>query len=378
MQDIRSLIRLSALVSMVLTSACALPRPGPNLNEIVEGSTENGGVMNVVLVSDPIARASNLDIDLGFSQSFRGARAQSTDMIKPGDTLTLTVWENVDNGLLASVGQKVTTLSGVQVDQGGGIFVPYAGRLQAAGQTPDQLRRLITRSLDAQTPDPQVEVRRETGDGASVSIIGGVGSQGVYPIVPSTTKLTGMIAQAGGVTLDPDIAQIAVRRGGHTGRIFLQDLYDDPQLDIALLPNDKIIVEEDRRTFTALGGTGTQALVKFPRGRINLVEALATVGGLNGNVSDPTGIFVFRRETAAIADRVLGVNGSAENQPFAYVVDLTSPAGFFIAREFEVRDGDTIYITEAPFVGWSRVLEATAGTLNFGTTIVNAADVLSD
>ncbi|MHA3914223.1 polysaccharide biosynthesis/export family protein [Halovulum sp. GXIMD14793] len=361
----------------MLLAACALPRSGPNAREIAEGSTANGGEVNIVMVTEQIARASNRNEKLGFSNAFLKAGTTSTDAISPGDTLSVTVWENVENGLLAGVGQKVTVLQEIQVDQAGNIFMPYAGVLKAAGKTPEQLRLLITRNLDTQTPDPQVEVRRVAGDGSSVSVIGGVGAQGVYPIQPSTTRLSSMLATAGGVTIDPEIARIAVRRGSSTGRIFLQELYDNPSVDVALRPNDKIIVEEDRRAFTALGATGTQARVPFPRAEINVIEALAEVGGLDGNTSDPTGIFVFRREPRSVGQNVTGNPSIGENAPFAYVIDLTKPTGFFIAKEFQVRDDDTIYITQAPFVSWAKVLQATSSTLDLTANIARTAEVLS-
>ena len=360
-------------------SACGtLPRSGPSPKEIVAGSKANGGDMNIIMVDHRVAQASEMAYNLGFNQQFITAGRTSTDVINPGDTVSITVWENVDNGLLASVGQKVTVLQELQVDQQGMIFVPYAGRLQASGKTSDDLRELITRNLDTQTPDPQVEVRRVTGDGSSVSVIGGVTLQGIYPIEPSTRTLASMLARAGGVTIEADVAQIAVRRGSQVGRIFLRDLYDNPNYDIALRANDKIIVEEDRRTFTALGASGQQSRVKFPQGQISVIEALATVGGLESNFADPTGIFVFRREPAGIANRVLGGNTAKENEPFAYVIDLTKPEGIFIAQDFQIRDQDTIYVTEAPFVAWAKVLEATAQSLNFLSLTANVANTLSN
>ncbi len=365
-------------VALLALAACgSLPRSGPDPDEIVAGSRVNGGGMNIVMADYRVAAASELAYNTGFSAEFLTAGQVSTDIINPGDTLTVTVWENVDNGLLASVGQKVTALQTLQVDQLGQIFVPYAGNIAAAGNTPDQLRDVITRRLETQTPDPQVEVRRVAGDGSSVTLVGGVGSQGIYPIEPSTRTLTSMLAVAGGVTIEPDVAQIVVRRGSRSGRIFLRDLYDRPNLDIALRGNDKIIVEEDRRTFTSLGSSGTQARVKFPQGRLNVIEALATVGGLNADTADPTGIFIFRREPAAIGAAVTGRTDVRENEPFAYVIDLTKPEGIFIAREFQVRDEDTIYITEAPFVAWARVLQATAQSLNFLSLTANTVSNLS-
>ena len=61
-----------------------------------------------------------------------------------------------------------TTLQTVQVDGEGYIFVPYAGSLQAAGNTPESILKVITDQLKEQTPDPQIEVRRIAGDGATV------------------------------------------------------------------------------------------------------------------------------------------------------------------------------------------------------------------
>ena len=41
-----------------------------------------------------------------------------------------------------------------------------------------------------------------------------------------------------------------------------------------------------------------------------------------------------------------------------YVLDLTSPNGVFTARDFDIRDGDTVYVTEAPYNQFSKVLSA--------------------
>ena len=83
----------------------------------------------------------------------------------------------------------------MQVDGAGFIFVPYAGRISAAGNTPEAIRRIITDKLDEQTPDPQVQVRRAAGDGSTVSLSAAVGAQGVYPIERPTRTLSAMLAR---------------------------------------------------------------------------------------------------------------------------------------------------------------------------------------
>ena len=351
-----------ALLLVAALAGCALPRSGPTLGEIKRGGDDPALDMHVVEVTPPIAAASRSAETLGFSSGFVNAGALSPDTIRPGDTLSVGIWENVDAGLLVGVGQKATTLEAIQVDQSGEIFVPYAGRLQAAGQTPDQLRRQITESLANQTPDPQVEVRRVAGDGATVSVMGGVRSPGVYPIEAPTLRLSAMLAAAGGVAMVPDVAQIKVERGGQTGRIWLQDLYDNPRYDIALRAGDRVIVEEDRRSFTALGATTGQSRVPFNKRDLSVIEAIATVGGLDGRTANPSGVFVFRDEPAAVANRVLARGDLVGTQRIAYLLNLTEPEGVFAAREFTVRDEDTIYIAETPLGNWTRVLAiATAG-----------------
>ncbi len=353
-----------ALVMIVgMVAACGLPRSGPTKSEIYKGSVLESGDAFVVTVNDRVTRATSVVPAFGFGSKFQNADVIGSDLIAPGDVLGLTIFENVrDDPLLGNTGQRVSALDEVQVDGQGFIFVPYAGRIKAAGQTPEGLRQIITEKLDTQTPDPQITVARLAGNGATVSVSGGVGAQGVYPIERPTRTLTGMLAKSGGVVLEPSAALVRVTRGGHTGKVWLEDLYDNPSLDIALRPGDRIVVERDRRSFVALGATGQQSRIPFETQTVSAIEAIAQVGGLNTNVADPTGVFVFRNEPAEIANTVLGRTDLQGDQRFIYVLDLTSPTGVFEARDFVVRDGDTVYVTEAPFVQWTKTLSAFNGT----------------
>ncbi len=367
-QRLGRLVGLALAVSLV--ASCGLPRSGPTRAEIFSASEMRAGGAFVVEVDDRVTRATQSDPALSFGSGFLNAGIVGSDTVRPGDVLGLSIWENVDDGLLASEGINTSTLEEVQVDGQGFIFVPYAGRIQAAGNTPEAIRRLITDKLSAQTPDPQVLVRRLAGDGATVSLIGGIGAQGVYPIERPTRTLTAMLARAGGVTIEPEIAQITVIRGPHQGRIWLSDLYENPRLDIALRGGDRILVEVDRRSYTALGATGAQNRVPFQSQTISAIEAIATVGGLNANLADPTGVFVLRDETAEVAGVVLGRSFS-EPQRVAYVIDLTKPEGVFMARDFQIRDEDTVYVTEAPYARFVKVLSSIVAPLNTASSVQN-------
>ena len=367
---IRRWVKPVAVVAVLgILSSCGLPQSGPNKQQIFSGSVQEEGDAFVVTVNDRVTRATAVTPALGFSHSFKSAGQLGSDTIRPGDVLGLTIWENVDDGLLAGEASNATGLSEIQVDGSGFIFVPYAGRIKAAGNTPEAIRRIITERLREQTPDPQVEVRRAAGDGATVTLIGAVGGQGNYPIERPTRTLATMLAEAGGVTVDPSIALVTVQRGHMSDTIWFEDLYSDPHLDIALRGGDKIIVEEDSRAFTALGATGGQALVPFSTQTLSALEAIAQVGGLNSSLADPTGVFVLRNEPAEIANSVLARSDLAGEQRMIYLLDLTEPNGMFMARDFSIRDGDTLYVTEAPYTQFTKILGALTGPIASANTV---------
>ena len=364
---------VALLLVLATVASCGLPRSGPNKREIYAGSVQKQGDTFVISVNDRVTRATAVVPALGFTKQFQSAGLLGSDTIRLGDTLGLTIYENVDNGLLAGQGVNVSALDEVQVDGAGFIFIPYAGRIRAAGNSPERLRQIITEKLDSQTPDPQVVVRRVAGDGATVSLVGAVSGQGVYPIERPTRTLAAMLASAGGVTISPEVAQITVLRGKHQETIWFQDLFENPGFDIALRGGDKILVEEDSRAFTALGATGSQTRVRFDTQTLSAIEAIAQVGGLNSNLADPTGVFVLRNEPAEIANTVLGRDDLTGDQRFAYVLNLTEPNGVFMARDFVIRDGDTVYVTEAPFTQFTKVLGAITGTASAGNSLNVAA-----
>jgi len=169
-----------------------------------------------------------------------------------------------------------------------------------------------------------------------------------------------MIASSGGTSVDPDIARITVQRGGMSDTIWFNDLFANPELDIALRPNDKILIEGDTRAYTTLGAT-SQTRVPFESRNLSALEAIAQVGGLSATSADPTGVFVLRNEDAAVSNSVLGRNDLVGPQRLVYVLDLTQPNGLFLARDFVIRDGDTIYVTEAPYTQFTKIISSLTG-----------------
>lgn len=370
---IRRAARAAALLLPLAAAGCGLPRAGPSYGEIEAAGDATVLPFEVVEVNDAVARLATRDETMAFAERFLRAHPQDVNRFGPGDSLSITVWENTEIGALTPTGQKFVLLQEVQIDQTGFIFMPYVGRILAAGKSPEQLRRIITDGLKDQTPDPQVEVRRVVTGSATVSVIGAVAASGVYPIEAATRRLLPMLSKAGGVSIDPEVAMVTLRRGTESGTIWLQDLFDRPQFNVALQAEDAIIVERDRRAFTALGALGNQARIQFPSRNISAVEAIGLVGGLSSQVANPKGVFVFRTEEPAIANRVLPGRDFTEPVRVAYVIDLVKPGGMFTAADFRIRNGDTVYVTEAPFVSVQKVLQAIAPVVSFAGSVNNLA-----
>ncbi|MGB3980095.1 polysaccharide biosynthesis/export family protein [Planktomarina temperata] len=377
MIKINKIILIAACFGM-MSSCTILPRSGPNKYEVTASARGENPTAHIVPVTPEVVYETKVPTSSGFTKSFLQTKPLNAELIRPGDTLNLTVWENVEDGLLSSGMASAATLSELQVDGSGHIFVPYAGRIKVAGQTPEEIRHIVTQALQDQTPDPQVEVRRSAGAGATVSIIGSVGGQGIYPILHQTRTLSTMLASSGGLDVKPELVRVTVIRGKLRSEVWLDDLYDRPELDIALRDGDRILIEADRRSFVIMGAAGRQSQVAFDQREISALEALSRAGGLSAYQADPKGVFVLRKEDQSIARRVVGDAEIKGEQHLIYVLNLTEPDALFLARDFTIRDQDTVYITEAPLSTWNKTLRGIMGGLSTTTSFANTISDLRD
>ena len=114
-----------ALVALLgVVGGCGLPRSGPNKAEIYKGSVLKEGDAFIVTVNSRVTRATAVMAAFGFSSAFQGAGVLPSDLISPGDILTLTIFENVkDDPLLGNSGQRVSALTELQVDGQGFIWI---------------------------------------------------------------------------------------------------------------------------------------------------------------------------------------------------------------------------------------------------------------
>lgn len=359
-------VMICAAAALAL-AGCGLPRSGPYVEELTASAEGVSAGITLIPVDMQVAAIAQAPDHIPFGPEFLAASEENYDLVGHGDLLAVSIWEANENAIFAPDGARVARIDAVTVDGRGRIYLPFVGMVRAAGRTPDQIREVIRSALVGKTLDPQVEVRVAERRSRAVTVSGVVARNGVYPLERNNGRLLSTISLAGGVSEDPLSVRVKLRRGESEGVAWLQEVYNDAALDVPLRAGDTVIVERDARSFTALGAVGAQSLVPFPKPAMTALEALAAARGLQDEAADPTGVFVFRSESAETL-AALGRDPAAAAGRTAYLIDLTSGEGLFAADAFEIRDGDSIFVTSAPFTRWRKILGAVVPTVNFAAS----------
>ena len=115
-----------------------------------------------------------------------------------------------------------------------------------------------------------------------------------------------------------------------------------------------------------LGAAGNQGRVAISK-RNCVLDALADAKGLDDQTADPRSVFLFTPAQA-------GVEGKPDRLPVVYQFDLTRPEQVALARDFSVREGQAIYISDAPFTQVQKVLSAFRVTMSAGFSATRQID----
>ena len=343
---------------MCLLAGCAsLPARGPSFEAIVDPS-QNNQDESVTSKDYKIIDLDDQSIRiLGPRQmkslvSYFGARvpgAPSTT-IDIGDRLVINIWEASSDGLFSTADKKQTQVESV-VEGTGKIFIPYAGHIDAAGFSVEQVRATIVQRFQGQAVEPQVQVLLTTNGSHKVAVVGDVSEPGRFDVPVSGLRLLEAIALAGGAKQATFESEIIVVRGTTNGTIRMDDVVRNPSGNIWLHPRDTIQVLHRPRSFTAFGAVTTQKLNSFTTENVTLAEALAQVGGLQDHAANTGGVFLFRFEPLSRLkkyDAQIKAKDRTKLIPIVYRLDFSKPQAFFLASRFMMQDKDVIYVANAP------------------------------
>lgn len=346
----RHLIHLAALLGLIfLPAACGrLPAGAPVVEDVLRTADDAAPEFALYPVNraflPTVAKwpATGNGERLRWIGTSQGPRHQ---LIQPGDTLNVRIWDSSDNSLLTAPDQKVIDLPEVEVASNGAIFLPYVGKISVVGLTPDIAREELQGALEAIVPSAQVQLSLTEGRYNSVDLVGGVTTPGRYAMPDRNYTVLGLLADGGGIQSGLNNPQIRLMRGGAIYGTSVQALLDKPQLDTRLRGGDRVFIEDDPRYFLSFGASGEEDLHPFTRDRISAMDAVSIMGGIRDSTADARGLLILREYPASAV--TAGVRGPRHTR-VVFSVDLTSADGLFSARNFPIQPNDLVVATEAP------------------------------
>lgn len=347
----RFALRMGIAVLPALLAGCAsLSSSGPTGHEIIRAQRDLGQ-FEIVELDETVIAELEASPSSGRGRLAVLALPGEVDRIGPGDILQISVYE-VGASLFGGRGGSLdptapATGSGenlppVVVGRDGVISLPWVGRIQAAGLTPDELGQTLTGRYRANSENPQVMVAVRENVNNTVVVQGDVKKPGRLPLTLARETLLDAIAIAGGLANPTGDSLVTVNRGARSAMGPLSVIEPGSDDDLQLLPHDRLSVAFRPRTYTLLGAAGKPAEVPFQNIRVSLAEALGRGAGPNENQADPRAVFVFRYEPA-------NLDGSpAEGAvPVAYRVNMRDPMAYFLTQRFEMRPRDVVYVGNA-------------------------------
>jgi polysaccharide export outer membrane protein len=359
------LCTLLLVSSFSILSGCStyptwIPSSGPSTEQIQNASTTASGAgIQIIDVSDSVARKLLASQRLSLFSEVFGQKAQSGYFVGAGDVIEVSVWEAPPASLFASGSvdprsapstTRVTALPEQMVNSDGAINIPFVGQIMASGRSPQQIETDIVQRLKGKANQPQVLVRVIKNNTANVTVVGEVTSSTRMPLTARGERLLDALAAAGGVRQPVGKMTLQVTRGDRVQALPLDTIIRDPRQNIVLQPGDVVTSLFQPLSFTVLGATGRNEEVNFEAQGISLAQALARSGGLQDARADAQGVFIFRLESPAAMD--LGPNTPATTPeglvPVIYKVNLKDPATFFVAQSFPVQNKDVLFVSNAP------------------------------
>ena len=265
--------------------------------------------------------------------------------IGPLDMVQVVVWEHPEltspMGQYQPAGQKVTT--------DGKLFYPYAGELEVAGLTAQELRVEITKRLsDKILNDPQVDVRVTGYHSRKAFVTGAVNKPGYVHFDENPMTLPDVIAAVGGFDEKADPAFVQLRRGEKVYNIdYVRSFKDNISIEhILVKPGDQVFVplrsetERDRKVYV-LGEVVRSGIVRMDS-YLSLAEALAASGGVNAMNASPKDIYVIRN--------------TSDKQVDIYQLDAKNAMALAMADRFEMNPRDIVYVDASGIATWNRLL----------------------
>jgi polysaccharide export outer membrane protein len=234
-----------------------------------------------------------------------------------GDVIRISVYQNPDLSLETRVGEN------------GFISFPLLGNVRVGGASISQAERILAEGLRSGNfvKQPQVTIVVMQVKGNQASVLGYVNRPGRFPLEVADTRLTDLLANAGGVAANG--AEILVLSGTRNGQPYRVEI-DLPAVfapggrgqDIVVQNGDVLWVDR-APTVYIYGEVQRPGAMRLERS-MTLMQSLASGGGLTQRGTEK-GIRVHRKD--------------ADGK-----VQILQPA-----MDEQLKDGDVVYVRESLF-----------------------------
>lgn len=379
----RTLVAFTVLGAIL--GGCALPAAAPTVSEIEATPADQSFPYTMVTIDDRVTSLLSHYTGPSLSATFKPSkpsRYSANNILHPGDAIALMVYESGGSTLFGQVvpspGSSVpqpgvvpagaTTVPPQTIEADGTIIVPFVGRVQVIGKTPNEVARYVEQELKGKAVDPQVIVTL-VNNASNVATVGGdVNNPRSVPLTLRGERLLDVVGAAGGAKFPAYETYVRVIRQGRVGTVLLQTVINKPTENITIRPNDQVFLTRVPRTFSVLGATTKVSQYTFDTDSVSLAEAVARSGGPIDTIGNPGGIYLFRFEPWFIAKDIvsdpaaLKVNG--EYPPFTpilYRLGLRDAEGYFLAQAVQLRDKDVILVTNAETTQLQKLLSVVRG-----------------
>jgi polysaccharide biosynthesis/export protein len=408
---------MTVALSVGLTACSLLPSSAPTIRELTSAEATRGKLNYFLVDMDPGVATALADYrSAGLAKSFGVGGYKPALVLRPGDTVAITVFEvSSPLSLFGPPGPAEPTLPGQSggatglpsgppggrsatlptqfVELDGSVAIPYAGRVKVAGMTPARAARTIEQALQGKALQPQVVVTPVATELNLVTVGGDVGRPGAIVLTVRGERMLDVIAAAGGAKYESYDCDVQLIRGGRVATVNLRRIVDEPAENVRVQPGDNVFVSYNPRSFSVLGSAPKVSHYNFGYEQVSLAEALARSGGANDIISNIGGIYLFRYEPKELIRRILPPNDPRQadlaalpadgHHPVAYHVNLRQAQGYFLSQAVQMRDKDTILVTDAAAVelqkmlGIARNISGIYYDLNKGSTAISPSTTTS-
>lgn len=361
--------RSGVVISVVIAlSGCTeLSKEGPTASAIRNqaalkvGSSSNRSIFDYVLVNvdDKVVQQFGKPERPSLYGTFGNAKSTpSRLLLGVGDVVQVTIFEAQTGGLFipteagARPGNFVT-LPTQQIDSRGLLDVPYAGPIQFAGRTVNEVQDEIAEKLSNRAIEPQVLITLGNQRSSQVSVLGDVRAPARIDVNPAGDRILDVLARAGGPASPGYETFITLERNQRKMTVAFDDVLANARENIYVHPDDTVYAYREAESFLAFGATnsdvtGSSSKIEFGASRITLAEGLGKVGGLDNSRADAKKVFIYRvMDRKSLENAGLDLKRFGPNHlsiPVIFQIDFRNPTAYFAAQNFDLKNKDILYV----------------------------------